>query len=318
MILNIRTKVSLYAISIVIISVVCMILISFLATQRFIITHTLEKELPSTLLSIKERINQELNTPLTIAKLMANNQYVLGFLNHQEPKSELSEITEYLARTKASFNASASFLVSVKTNNYYMEKGISQKISSSNPAHKWFYTFLNSPKDYEFNLDYDNNKPNSLMVFINYKIKDKNNQTIAVTGIGLSMDKMLSIIKNLPTANSGQIYLVDTENKIAVAKEKPLVGLKIDQIFPQAKALLNQTGFTHSKLNNEDKMLATHYIPNLDWHVAVLISKSEIMTGLGNLEGLSDIFNNLVIAGISLSILFLFFSIFIMTRWIKT
>lgn len=317
MTLNLRTKISLYATSVVILSITCLVFISVLTTQKLILTNTLEKEMPNRLLSIKEKINQELNTPLTIAKLMANNQYVLDFLNNEEPKAELSEVTEYLARIKTSFNAATSFLVSVKTNNYYMEKGISQQLSSSKPVHKWFYTFLNSSKDYEFNLDYDHNKPNSLMVFINYKIKDKNNQTIGVTGIGLSIGKMLSTIKNSAIAKHGKIYLVDGKNQIAVAKEQPLVGLKMNQIFPQAKALLNQTGFARSDFN-DDRMLATHYISNLDWHVAMVFSKAEIMAGLGSLEGLSDIPNSLTIAGIILSIVFLLLSVVLMRRWIKT
>lgn len=247
-------------------------------TKDTTINNTFEQDVPNTLLNIKGKINQELNTPLSIAKEMAQNPYILSFLKNKEPQRSLSGVTEYLEQTKTSFNASTSFLVSKTTGNYYTGQGVSKQISKTKLPDKWFYTFLSSSKEYEFNLDYDHNRPNVLMVYINYKIKDKNNKTTAVTGIGLSMDKMAAIIEDFAFSNDGEIYLINAESRIAVAKEHALVGLKLDQIFPQAKTLLAKKSFASSELNDGEKLLATDYIPSLNWHVALIVSKNKTKT----------------------------------------
>lgn len=316
--LNIRVKISLYTVLITILAMACVIYISVSMTQKLVINNTFEKELPKTLVDMGEKINQELNTPLTISKVMANNKYFLNFLDNSEPEEDLPQIAQHLENLRASFDAVTTFLVSAKTGNYYVGKGILKQLSASKSSDQWFYSFVNSSKDYEFALDYDQNNPNVLMVFINYKIKDKNNQTLAVTGIGLSMNKMIALIKDFSIGSSGRIYLVNEQNKIAVAKEPSLVGKNIEEVYPQAKALFNKADFARSDLNNQEpNLLATHYIKNINWHLGVLVPKTEMMAGLGSMEGLGEISRTMILVGVGLAAAFLFISLFVIARLIK-
>lgn len=316
--LNIRLKISLYTVFITILAMACVIYLSVNMTQKLLINNTFETELPKTLIDIGEKIDKELSTPITIAKTMTETKYLIDYIQNGEPEDESQNITNYLQHLYKSFGASVTFLVVNQTKNFYTNSGWLKTMSSNDSQDKWFYNFLKYPKDYELNLDSDNLNPGVLRIFINYKIKDKNNQTIGVTGLGLSMDKMISVIKKVSIGQSGKIYLINKRNEIAVASEASLIGKNVNEVFPQAKTLLNKSSFARSELNDEsENLLATHYLKDLNWYVLVTVPKTEMMAGLGSMSGLGEISQTMMLVGVGLAFMFLFISLFVIARLIK-
>lgn len=316
--INIKTKISLYTVLIVMFSMACVIYLSVYMTQNLVINNTFEKELPKTLINIGESINQQLSAPLTISATMANNNFILDFLDQNEPSAKVTEVKQYLEQLKTHFNAVTTFLVSANSRSYYTAKGIIKQISEEGGKDQWFYNFINSELDYEFSLDFDYDNPEQLMIFVNYKIKDNNGKVIAVTGIGLSMNKMVSIIKNFSIGENGKLYLVNAQGQITVSSNNALAGKEFTTKFPIAQNLLRKTKFARSDLDNSDKdIIAIHYIKELGWYIAVIVPKSEMMAGLGSLSGLGAISTTLVTTGIVLAIIFLIISMFVIAHFIS-
>lgn len=315
--LNIRTKISLYTVFITILAMACVIFLSIYMIKNLVVENTFKTELPNTLFEIGDKINKELSVPITISKVMSKNQYIYNFINDDEPAAFSQSMIDYLSQLTSAFSASTSFLAVDHSKHFYTNSGLLKTMAKSDANDQWFFNFLKSSKEYELNLDYDE-ETNKLTVFINYKIKDQENKVTGVTGIGLSMDTLISIIQNVSIGKSGRVYLVNERNQIVVAKEKELVEKSITDIFPQALSLLKQEKFARSQLKTEDgNIFATHYLPELNWHLAVLVPKSEMMAGLGSMEGLGDISKVLIMFGVGLAIVFLFSSMFIIAKFIK-
>jgi len=238
--------------------------------------------LPLSIDNIYTEIQQEMIEPLIVASLMGNDTFLKDWII--EGEKDVYPIQKYLYEIESKYRMFTSFLVSNITKNYYTSKGVIDNINKNNPEDDWFFDFRKKKDLYEVNLDYNKHIDDSLIMFINYKVKDYEGKLIATTGVGIKLfdiEKMLYSFKNnyrydvYFASEDGEIILhtkeLDKRGNLAT-----IDGLKEIQPAIFGKKL-NKFEY---KYKDKEYLLSTKYIEQLKLYLFVEVDKKEYMANL--------------------------------------
>lgn len=238
--------------------------------------------LPLSVDNIYTEIQQRMIEPLLVSSLMANDTFLKDWLIGGE--NDVETIVRYLSEIQSKYGVFTTFLASDTTKNYYHPRGLIDVLHEENSADKWYFSFKKQPEPYEINLDKNANLGDFLVMFINYKVMNYQNELIGVTGVGvelLNIEKMLYTFKE---KYKYDVYFVDNAGEITLFSKHlnkrgniaTIKGLK--EIHP---AILNTKSNQHEYQNQDGEyLLNTKYIDKLGLRLFVEINKKEYLDDL--------------------------------------
>lgn len=203
-------------------------LISYQASRRTIEVALVEKELPLTSNAIYAELQKDLIRPYFISSMMATNTFLHDWVADGE--KDPAVISRYLRETKQKYQVFTSFFVSEGTRNYYYPDGILKRISPNVPIDKWYFRVQQMPEAHEINIDYDAANNNSLAIFMNFRVVGRQGKYLGATGVGLSMDRLHSLLAEYGNRYQKRIYLVDAQGRIRLTGSHPPGQRNIQQI----------------------------------------------------------------------------------------
>lgn len=110
------------------------------------------------------------------------------------------------------------FISSLVDGSYYYNSLDNNPIDINDPSFAWLKEVVNSPMEYEANLDYNYyGGKTQLQLFINYKIKSPSGQTIGVLGFGLPMDALTQFLEEANIFEGGYFFLTNQANRVQLA-----------------------------------------------------------------------------------------------------
>ncbi|MGF1765156.1 methyl-accepting chemotaxis protein [Aliivibrio kagoshimensis] len=297
--MNIKKKLILTTVSAIVFTST---ILTFIASQAA--TDSIEKrlyntELPSVLLSVTEGVEKSLTTPLVVSKALATNPDYLPLIQNGELDAHSQQVSQYLTSVKNEYDALTAFFIPAQSGNYYTERGRIKTLSSQKASDQWFYQFLQSGKPYALSLDIDS-ESNIAVLFINYAIKNNGN-TIGVAGIGLPLAEMTEMIKAYKIGEQGQVFLTDAAGVIQLHRSQASRDKTLSDYFDQPMPnFLNKTTIQISSLSgsNGDQIVASQYLPLLDWFVVAELSADEVF------QDTSELTRTLILVGVGITILF--------------
>jgi len=237
-------------------------------------------EIPAILSSIANELELQISLPLNSAKSMANNDFIINWVDEGEPETNIEHVASYLDRVKKTTGAMFSFIVSAETGIYYDNQGINRTVSSSNPSDAWLYDFLNSNKSFSLDLDTDVTN-NVYTLFINYRLASGD----AIAGIGLSVSELSSLIHQYKIGEAGGVYLVDNEGQIRIHSNSDLAGKKNLKDLPQTVSIASQL-LSKNQINifgvdgGSEMILASQFIDSLGWYLVAELPSEEVFNEL--------------------------------------
>ena len=175
-----------------------------LASLRSQIT---KKELPLTSDNIYSEIQKDLLSPIFISSLMANDIFLRDWIINGE--NDITQIIRYLKEIQDKYNTFTSFFVSEQTKTYYHADGILKKVKAEEERDRWYFRVKSMKSDYEINVDPDMANKDSMTIFINYRVRDYQNNFIGTTGVGLKVNAVKDLIKKYQESYGRNIYFVD-------------------------------------------------------------------------------------------------------------
>lgn len=168
--------------------------------------------LPLSVDNIYTEIQQRMIEPLIVSSLMGHDTFLKDWLLSGE--KDVKQIEKYLLAIQNKYNVFTTFLVSDFTKNYYHSTGLIDVVNEKNKDDAWFFNFKNSAKDYEINLDYNQNLGSSLIMFINYGVMDYAKQFIGVTGIGIELLDIEKMLHSFKQKYKYDVYFVNKKGEI--------------------------------------------------------------------------------------------------------
>lgn len=246
-------------------------LINFFVSLNAKQTELETRSLPLSVENIYSEIQSNIIEPNLISSMMAHDTFVTDWLLHEEHSHE--KIQQYLASIQQKYGMFLTFLTSEKTQHYYSQKGFVEKLSPEKKDNQWYFRFKNSDKAHEINLDYNDQFSNTMIMFINHKIVDKNNNLLGSTGIGMRMSYIDGILKEFRETYHFTVFFINKDGKVILRerKENPLTN--IDEI-PSLGALRNEIFSNQKKVmeytsNGNRFLLNSQYIPELESYLLV-------------------------------------------------
>lgn len=222
-------------------------------------------------MNVYSKIDNELTKPIYVSLTMAHDSFLIEWLSRESVANQ-NEVISYLDGVQEKYGYNSVFLVSSSTDIYYYYEGINKVVSRDDDHDVWYYSFIDSSDSYNLDVDVDE-VTGVLTIFINVKIFDDDENLLAVVGVGVEMDYVLSIIQEFEENYYLTVYLIDDTGLIQSSTDVNLIESKniledIDSsmkntIIEDKEALLTQS------ISRESKYIISRYINDLDWYIVV-------------------------------------------------
>jgi len=229
--------------------------------------------MPLTTDNIYSEIQHDLFKPVFISSLMAQDTFVRDWKLDGENSPE--KLIKYLNEIQEKYHTITSYFISDASRNYYQSKGILKKISEEASQDQWYFHTKNLPRtvDYEINVDNDAANEGKLVVFVNYKVFDYDNNFIGITGVGLALDTVKQLIESYQNKYQRTVFLVDKTGKITLNGDSFHGSLDIYQrqgIKAYAATILASPSSSIQYQNSGKTVyLNTRYIDEFNWYLVV-------------------------------------------------
>ena len=240
------------------------------------------EELPVNVTAIRNDLLKVIAGPLAQSRAMAVNPALLKWESEGTPDERAADWQAYAGRLKEVAQASSVYWVSEATGRYHTDKGLDRTLSPNAASDGWFYGFLSAGKQLSLDLDVDksNNVPN---LFINVVFKTEDGKR-GITGLGLSVSSLTSLIQNYRIAQTGHVFLVRPDGTVllhsdaAVTSQHPKVsqmpGWSEDALQPLLKG---QAQASSARDSDQGRMMvASSFVPELNLYVFAEVPESEV------------------------------------------
>lgn len=223
-----------------------------------------------------------------ISLTMAHDSFLINFLsqereNLKNPAYTLN-IREYLAAYRKKYNYDSVFLVSMQTDRYYNFSGVDRIVDHSNPENKWVREFIASNQEFSLNIDNDKAAHDTITVFVNCAVKNKNNETVGIVGVGFTVNTIQAMLIKYEQQFAVKSYLVNADGAIQIsssAQGRPAADIYTAQTFAAVKNTLKKNSTEISDTwysgHGTDGYAVTRYLPAPDLFLITDKNTSEII-----------------------------------------
>lgn len=101
-----------------------------------------------------------------------------------------------------------------------------------------------------------------------------------LAGLAKSLDSMVSMLANFRIGDSGFVFMTDGSGKVKLHPDASRIDRdSLAQLAGGSGNLLNKQPFaaTHAEIDGQPVVLASSYIPLLDWYLVAQVPEAEIM-----------------------------------------
>lgn len=246
------------------------------SAQQLIETRMFEQELPNLTQRIGKEIEKDLTSVANAARQLANDRFVLDWVARGMPKEQESILIDQLKDMTAQFGLVTASFADRQSAAYYNQDGFLRNLTPEQDA--WFYGYTKSPQDLMLSIFRETN--GEVKLFVNFQ--QLNGRGLA--GLAKSLDSMVSMLANFRIGDSGFVFMTDGSGKVKLHSDAARIDR--DNLTQLASGtttnLLTKQAFaaTQAEVDGQAVILATSYIPMLDWYLVAQVPEAEIYAEL--------------------------------------
>lgn len=247
--------------------------VAYLVSRDTIQRDIAEQILPVASDNIYSEIQKDLLRPLSVSSQMAGDSFVRDWLLNGEQDNE--RLIKYLNETRLRNNASAGFLVSDFSRNYYSANGAVRTVGETEPGDQWFFRArrLKIPDETGIEVDPVNR---TLSIVSRHRIIDYNGKFIGAIGLGMTVDTLHKLIDGYQQRFQRSVYFVDQKGIIvlsgnAVRQNASIQGIPgLNQLAGAILANKKNASLQLDYQTDTAAMLVNaRFIPELGWHLLI-------------------------------------------------
>ena len=219
---------------------------------------------------IYETISNGLTEPITAARTMARDRFLLDFLKEEQgsdEKTAVERMARYLTGIQKGMEYDFTFLVSDSSKRYYSCEGLSKYVNPQMNMHDvWYDVFQRKDEDYDVDVDIDETNDNAWLVFVNAGVRDEKGKFLGVCGVGVRMTNLQEMFVDVEEKYHVKLNLIDENRLVQVDTDMSniehtfLEDVKVDE---------SKSGKYVYKKNRDGNFAVTRYVENLDWYLVV-------------------------------------------------
>ncbi|WP_265456947.1 methyl-accepting chemotaxis protein [Aeromonas salmonicida] len=246
------------------------------SAQQLIETRMFEQELPNLTQRIGKEIEKDLTSVANAARQLANDRFVLDWVARGMPREQESILIDQLKDMTAQYGLVTASFADRQSAAYYNQDGFLRNLTPEQDA--WFYGYTKSPQDLMLSIFRETN--GEVKLFVNFQ--QLNGRGLA--GLAKSLDSMVSMLANFRIGDSGFVFMTDGSGKVKLHPDATRIDR--DNLTRLASGtttnLLTKQAFaaTQAEVDGQAVILATSYIPMLDWYLVAQVPEAEIYAEL--------------------------------------
>ncbi|MDF8329379.1 methyl-accepting chemotaxis protein [Aeromonas salmonicida] len=246
------------------------------SAQQLIETRMFEQELPNLTQRIGKEIEKDLTSVANAARQLANDRFVLDWVARGMPKEQESILIDQLKDMTAQYELVTASFADRQSAAYYNQDGFLRNLTPEQDA--WFYGYTKSPQDLMLSIFRETN--GEVKLFVNFQ--QLNGRGLA--GLAKSLDSMVSMLANFRIGDSGFVFMTDGSGKVKLHPDAARIDRdNLTRLASGTTAnLLTKQAFaaTQAEVDGQAVVLATSYIPMLDWYLVAQVPEAEIYAEL--------------------------------------
>ncbi|WP_429015572.1 methyl-accepting chemotaxis protein [Aeromonas hydrophila] len=245
------------------------------SAQQLIESRMFEQELPNLTQRIGKEIEKDLTSVAGAARQLANDRFVLDWVARGMPKEQESILIDQLKDMAAQYGLVTASFADRQSAAYYNQDGFLRNLTPEQDA--WFYGYTKSQQDLMLSIFRESN--GEVKLFVNFQ--QLNGRGLA--GLAKSLDSMVSMLANFRIGDSGFVFMTDGSGKVKLHPDASRIDRdSLAQLASGSGNLLNRQPFaaTHAEIDGQPVVLASSYIPLLDWYLVAQVPEAEIYAEL--------------------------------------
>ena len=246
------------------------------SAQQLIETRMFEQELPNLTQRIGKEIEKDLTSVASAARQLANDRFVLDWVARGMPKEQESILIDQLKDMTSQYGLVTASFADRQSAAYYNQDGFLRILNHEQD--NWFYDYTKSGQDLMLSIFRESN--GEVKLFVNFQQFDGR----GLAGLAKSLDSMVSMLANFRIGDSGFVFMTDGSGKVKLHPDAARIDRdSLSQLAgPGAGALMTKQPFaaTHAEIDGQPVVLATSYIPLLDWYLVAQVPEAEIYAEL--------------------------------------
>lgn len=271
---SIRKKIIVTLTSAVLLSALAISWISVSINQTKLSERMLEDELPTTLKNISQSIDAEVSGLSRIAEQLATSGYAHQWLDDGKPADREAQLIKELTLVKAIHGLQAASFCERTTGDYWNDGGFLRRLNPTQQRDAWFFAFKDSGKEKQVSV-YKSEEV-GYQIFVNYQ---QLNGT-GLSGVAKSMNDMVKMLSAFKIEQTGFVFLVNKEAKVQIhptlEANTELQSILTAKDVSQLLASESQMNLLETELNGKATILASLYIPSMDWFLVAQVPQAEV------------------------------------------
>ncbi|PKQ72872.1 chemotaxis protein [Aeromonas sobria] len=246
------------------------------SAQQLIENRMFEQELPNLTQRISKEIEQDLHGIAQAARQLATDRFILDWVDRGMPKEQEPILINQLKDVANQYGLVTASFADRQSAAYYNQDGFLRNLTPAQDG--WFYDYTKSQKEMTLSIFRESN--GEVKLFVNFQ--QLNGRGLA--GFAKSLDSMVTMVANFRLEESGIVFMVDGSGKVKLHPEANRI--ERDTLGSIASgdtgSLLAKRPFAviNAEVNGEPMVLASSYIPLLDWYLVAQVPQAEIYAEL--------------------------------------
>ena len=238
-------------------------------------------ELPLVSNAVYSDIRNDLIRPVQISRAIAADVFLHEWINHGE--QDVTIISRFLTGIQSQYGTTSAFFASDRTQLYYDQHGIYERMDPSHESSAWFYTFRDGGQPWEVVIDRGRST-----LFINFRVINDQGRFEGVAGVGITLIQVLKMIDSYQRRYDRTIYFIDKQRQLVLAGEEVYKNLTratpIDEVsslqgLAQLLSPIHDGTYEYDK-DREQHFVNVRHIDELDWFLFVDKHDSGLMVPL--------------------------------------
>ncbi len=273
--LTIKQKILLTVTVTVLLSTALVGILSQQSAKQVVEQRMLTSEMPNMLAQIRNKVELNISTLMNAAEQLANNRMLLQWLANDRPAADEPLVVNQLNDIPRQYGLAQASFADRQTAAYYTQDGFLRVLTPAQDG--WFFDYKNSGQEKMLNVFTEAN--GDVKLFINYQQPNGR----GLVGLGKSLDDMVQLLRSFKIEQSGFVYLIDSQGQVKLHQDTSQIGkMSLNNLYrdTDTSSLMQRTDFNLLKtnVNGEEMLIASSYIPSMDWYLVAQVPESEIFS----------------------------------------
>jgi methyl-accepting chemotaxis protein len=275
--LSIKKKLIIAMVSAVLAATLLVGLVSQNLAKDVVETRLIKSELPAKLMQIRNKVDKEIATLQQAAQQLASNRFMIEMVQTQHSAAQEAQLVQVLNDVKSQYQLIDASIADRTSGNYWNQDGFLRQLNEQQDD--WFFNFTNSNLEQLVSVFREAN--GEVKLFVNFQQLNGH----GMAGLSKSLDDMVAFISQFKLEQTGFVYLADAQGMVRLHTDSSLMGkTDLKRLYSEqiANQLLNKTSFslTETRIAGKETLVATSYIPSMDWYVVAELPTAEAFASL--------------------------------------